>query len=128
MIIFRATLALLLLGASHSVLAEYKGYLYQSAFLTAENMTSNLCARYAAEHISALGFKVTREDGFEVDAWRGKERVQYSCAFGTTYGGRGVLSIVYIPEGEQGYSVVEASDNWKKIQSPQMVLYGMLLN
>lgn len=126
--IFRAIFALLLFGASQPLFAEYKGYLYQSAYLTADNMTLNLCARYAAEHITALGFKVAREDGVEVDAWRGKERVKYSCAFGTTYGGRGVISIVYIPEGEQGYAVIGASDNWKKIQSPQMVLYGMLLN
>lgn len=124
----RFTVLLMLWLLALPAAASYRGNIYTFSALTAANLNHQLCADYAAEHIRALGFTIARNDGFEVDAVRGEERVIYSCDFGTTYGGKGMLTIVYIPEGDDGFAVVGSWENWKKINSPQMVLYGMKLN
>ena len=110
-----------------SASAGYPWHIYTDSLMTANHLTPAMCTHYAADHIKKLGFTIKRNDGVEVDARRGNERVIYSCNFGTTYGGRGLLTIVYIPEGKEGFPLVEASDNWKKINSPDLVLYGMQL-
>ena len=120
-------LMMLLILLSPTTIASYKGYIFVSSAMTTANITPATCAHYAAEHIKSLGFSITSQTEFAVNAARDNERVVYSCEFGTTYGGRGLLGMVYIPESKDGYTVSGAHDNWLMIKNPQAVLYGRVL-
>ncbi len=109
---------------SCSARAGYQGYIFVGSALTTPNISPAICSHYAAEHIKVLGFSISSQTEFAVNATRGNERVIYSCDFGTTYGGRGLLGMVYIPEDKDGYTVSGADQIWLQVKNPQLVLYG----